>query len=72
MEAIADSSSLIVLARQNALWLLERIFERVLIVPEVENETAIQGKARSYTDAERIASAIRVGKLIVITPTAAE
>lgn len=72
MEAIADSSSLIVLARQDALWLLERVFERVAIVPEVEEETATQGKVRGYQDAERIALAIRSGKLVVVAPTAAE
>jgi predicted nucleic acid-binding protein len=72
MEAIADSSSLIVLARLNALWLLERIFERVVIVHEVEEETAIQGKARGYRDAEQIERAIRTGKLVVVAPTSAE
>jgi predicted nucleic acid-binding protein len=72
MNAIADASSLIVLARENALWLLERILGVVAIVPGVEIETAIQGKARGYADAHRIDAAIAVGKLVVITPTAAE
>jgi predicted nucleic acid-binding protein len=72
MEAIADSSSLIVLARHDALWLLERIFERVVIVPAVKDETSVQGKARGYADAERIEFAIRTGKLVIVTPTSAE
>jgi predicted nucleic acid-binding protein len=72
MAAIADSSSLIVLACQNALWVLERIFERVVIVPEVQNETVVQGKARGYPDAERIELAIQIGKLVVVIPTPAE
>jgi predicted nucleic acid-binding protein len=72
MEAVADSSSPIVLARQDALWLLERIFQRVVIVLEVEDETAVQGKARGYADAERIDRAIQTGKLVVVTPTTPE
>ena len=72
MEVIADSSSLIVLARLDALWLLERVFEYVAIVPEVEEETAIQGQARGYKDAERIALLVRSGKLVVVTPSSAE
>ncbi len=72
MNAIADASSLIVLARQNALWLLERVFGQVALVPGVEIETVTQGKAKGYTDAIQIETAITAGRLIVISPTAAE
>jgi predicted nucleic acid-binding protein len=72
MKAIADASSLIVLARQNALWLLERNFGAVALVPGVEVETVLQGKARGYADANRIEKAISEEKLKVITPTAVE
>lgn len=72
MNALADASSLIVLARQNALWLLERIFGLVGLVPGVEIETVTEGKARGYADASQIEAAISSRKLIVISPTAAE
>lgn len=70
--AIADASSLIVLARQDALWLLERVFGTVALVPGVEIETVNQGRARGYADAERIAAAIAARHLMVIRPTASE
>lgn len=72
MNAIADASSLIVLARQNALWLLERTFGVVGLVPEVEVETVVQGKARGYADAHRIEAAIVTQRLVVISPTPGE
>jgi len=72
MNAIADASSLIVLARQDALWLLERVFGPVALVPGVAVETVTQGKAKGYADALRIEAAIAAGQLVVISPTAAE
>jgi len=72
MKAIADASSLIVLARQHALWVLERVFGPVALVPGVEAETVTQGKAKGYADALRIEAAIAAGQLVVISPTAAE
>lgn len=72
MSAIADASSLIVLARLDALWLLERIFGPVVLVPGAEVETVMQGRVMGYADAERIAAAIAMGRLVVIPPTAAE
>jgi predicted nucleic acid-binding protein len=72
VNAIADASSLIVLARQNALWLLERAFGPVALVPGVEVETVAQGRAKGYADADRIAAAIAAGHLFVISPTVAE
>lgn len=72
MNAIADASSLIVLARQNALWLLQRVYPVVALVPEVETEAVLQGRAKGYVDAERIAAAVASGQLAVVTPTAAE
>jgi predicted nucleic acid-binding protein len=72
LTAIADASSLIVLARQEALWLLERLFGRVGLVPGVADETVTQGKARGYADAEQIEGAIAAGQLMIISPTAAE
>ncbi len=70
--AIADASSLIVLARQDTLWLLARVFDTVALVPGVEDETVQPGRARGYADAERIAATIAAKQLQVITPTAAE
>jgi predicted nucleic acid-binding protein len=72
IKAIADASSLIVLARQDALWLLQRVLGTVTLVPEVEVETVVQGKAKGYTDATRIESAIATGGLSIIAPTPAE
>lgn len=72
MNAIADASSLIVLARLNALQLLERVFESVALVPGVEVETVLQGKAKGYADADKIAAAIATGQLAVLSPTPAE
>ncbi|OIO91823.1 MAG: hypothetical protein AUK03_10590 [Anaerolineae bacterium CG2_30_64_16] len=72
MNAIADASSLIVLARQDALWLLERTFGAVVLVPEVEFETVVQGKAKGYADAQRIEAAIAAQRLVVISPTTSE
>lgn len=72
MNAIADASSLIILARQDALWLLERTFDAVALVPEVEIETVIQGKARGYGDARRIEAAIAARRLAVLSPSPTE
>lgn len=72
LNAVADASSLIVLARQEALWLLERLFGRVALVQGVADETVTQGKARGFADAARIEAAIFAGRLVVISPTAAE
>ncbi len=72
LRAIADSSSLIVLARQSALGLLERVLDKVAIIPEVENETVTEGQARGYADARQIALAIQEGYLVRIAPTNAE
>jgi len=69
MNAIIDASSLIVLAREDALWLLDRIFDIVGLTPDVERETVTQGKAKGYTDATRIEAAIVAGQLTVISPT---
>lgn len=72
MTVIGDASSLIVLARLNGLWLLERVLGRVGLVSAVEVETVRQGKARGYADALRIEAAISAGALEVILPTEAE
>lgn len=72
MKAIADASSLIVLARQNGLWLLERLFGPVGITPGVKIETVDRGKARGYPDALFIEAALATGHLMVLIPTAAE
>ncbi|MEW6365126.1 MAG: hypothetical protein AB1714_10870 [Acidobacteriota bacterium] len=72
MKAIADASSLIVLSRIDALWLLKRLFGAMALIPGVEAETVVQGKARGYRDALRIEDAIRDKDLVVITLTDAE
>jgi predicted nucleic acid-binding protein len=72
MNAIADASSLIVLARLDALWLLERTFGAVALVPEIEFETVVQGKAKGYADARRIEAAIVAQRLVVVSPTTSE
>ncbi|HYN89169.1 MAG TPA: hypothetical protein VER55_11590 [Ardenticatenaceae bacterium] len=69
MNGIADASSLIVLARQDALWLLWRVYATVVIVPGVEVETVVQGKAKGYGDALRIEAAIRGGHFVITPPT---
>jgi predicted nucleic acid-binding protein len=72
VKAIADASSLIVLARQDALGLLQRVFGTVALVPDVEVETVVQGKAKGYADATRIESAIAAKQLALVSPTTAE
>lgn len=72
MDAIADSSSLIVLARLDALWLLKRVFGAVAIIPEVQAETVTAGKAKGYRDALKIEAAIQEGSLVVIQPRPGE
>ncbi len=72
MQAIADASSLIVLAKLDVLWLLTRLYPAVALTNAVELETVVQGKARGYADASRIEAAIHAGQLTIITPTAAE
>jgi predicted nucleic acid-binding protein len=72
MDAIADSSSLIVLARLDALWLFARACHSLALTTAVENETVVQGKAHGYADATRIESAISTSQFRVIVPTFAE
>lgn len=72
MDAIADSSSLIVLARLDALWLLKRVFGVVAIIPEVQAETMMAGKAKGYRDALRIEAAVQNRDLVVIQPRQGE
>ena len=72
MDAIADSSSLIVLARLDALWLLKRVLGVVAILPEVQAETVTAGKAKGYRDALRIEAAIRGGDLVLVQPRQSE
>ena len=72
MDAIADSSSLIVLARLDALWLLKRVLGVVAILPEVQAETVTAGKAKGYGDALRIEAAIRGGDLVLVQPRQSE
>lgn len=72
LDIIADASSLIVLARLDGLWLLDRMFARTTLTSAVEVETVHQGKARGYGDAVRIEAAIHARKLFVITPTDVE
>ena len=72
MNTIADSSSLIVLAQLDALWLLTRVCRSVIITATVEHETVTQGLARGYVDAQRLQEAMAAGRITVITPSAAE
>lgn len=72
MKAIADASSLIVLARLDALWLLNRVYGAVAIIPDVALETVERGKAKGYPDALKIEAALETGELVVITPTRSE
>ncbi len=69
MEVIADASSLIVLARQDGLWLLDRVFGLVGVVDAVVVETVDAGKQGGFRDAERIGAAITAGTLAVLEPT---
>jgi hypothetical protein len=61
-----------VLARLEALWLLERLFRRVALVPGVVGETVTQGKARGHADAVRIEAAVSHGQWVSVLPAASE
>lgn len=72
MNVLIDSSSLIILARLDALWLLERCFGVVGLVSSVYEETVVRGKAKGYADALRIEAAITGHALSTIRLTADE
>lgn len=72
MNAIADASSLIVLARMNGLSLVEQTLGSVGLTRPVEVEVVTAGKAKGYADAMRVEQAIAGGTLTVIDPTTSE
>lgn len=70
MNAIVDSSSLIVLARLDRLWILRKFYRTAGLTTSTYVETVVQGKARGYADAQRIEAAIADGWMVVLSPTA--
>ena len=72
LNTLADSSSLIVLARPNDLWLLKRYFNLVGLTPSAYDETVVRGKALGYPDAARIEAAVVDGWLRIVSLTADE
>lgn len=72
LNTLADSSSLIVLARLNDLWLLKRYFGSVGLTPSAYDETVVRGKALGYPDAMRIEAAVIDGWLQVVSLSADE
>lgn len=72
MKAIIDASSLIVLARLDALWLLHRVYEVAGLPTSVFAEAVLRGKAEGYVDAHRIEEAIADGWIVQFDPTATE
>ncbi len=72
LNAIIDASSLIVLARLDVLWLLQRVYERVGLPASVFAETVLRGKAEGHVDAGRIEEAMADGGLMQFDPTPTE
>ena len=65
LRAVSDSGPLIHLAKIGALWLLEKLFDEILIPIEVKRETVDAGIESGYSDAEIIKEAIERGKIRV-------
>lgn len=72
MNAVIDASSLIVLARLDALWLLRRVYNEVGLPTSVFVEAVLRGKAKGYMDTNRIEEAIADGCLVQFDPTPVE
>lgn len=72
MDGLVDASSLIVLARSSALFLLYRVVDHVHMTSLVQSETVDAGKARGYSDAGRIESELSEGRVLLLKPTARE
>ena len=65
MNAAIDASSLIVLAKLNAIQEAVNVYGVLGITQSVEQETVHVGKTRGYVDAHRIEMAIGKGQIIV-------
>jgi len=66
LRVVSNSGPLIHLAKIGALWLLEELFEEILIPIEVERETVNTGIELGYDDAKIIGEAIERGKIKVV------
>lgn len=62
LRAVSNSGPLIHLAKINALWLLEKLFDEILIPIEVKEETVDAGLKLGFDDARIIQKAIKDGK----------
>lgn len=58
MVIISDSSPLILLSKIERLNLLQELYSKILIPPEVYEETVNKGKKEGYSDAKRIEKAV--------------
>lgn len=67
--SVADASSLIVLAKLNALEVLYTIYGPVALTETVSKETILQGKAGNHDDALLIEAAVERGWLVQVTLT---
>lgn len=63
LRAVSDSGPLIHLSKIGALWLLEALFDEVLIPTEVKREAVDAGIELGYNDARTIEGAICGGML---------
>ena len=66
LRAVSNSGPLIHLAKIGALWLLEELFEEILIPIEVKRETVDAGIELGYDDAKIIGEAIERRKIKVV------
>jgi len=68
-DVVADASSLIVLAKLNALDTLHAIYGPVVITDTVFRETVLEGKRRNKEDALIVEAAIERGRLVRVSLT---
>ncbi len=61
MRLLIDSSSVIVLARVNALSALHTVYGSVGLIPSVYEEVVIQGQQKGFADATIVAQAVEDG-----------
>ena len=66
LRAVSNSGPLIHLAKIGALWLLEELFEEILIPAEVKRETVDAGIELGYEDTKIIEETIIRGKIKVV------
>lgn len=65
MKAVANSTPLIYFAKANALQLLSRLYEEVVIPQAVYEEVVVKGLKKGYKDAGLVKAAIKEGSIRV-------